>query len=104
MMQSTFHLLLLLGLAALVVALYLSESTRTPSYLAPPTMLGAAFLMVVVAVQSSSVQVATDQGIETTSEPVIGAIATILAIIAFILALVMTIRWLPHRNGRRSTR
>lgn len=104
MMQSTFHLLFAAGIGALIVGLYLSESRPAPSWLAPPTTLGAAFLLVVVSVQAASIEVATDSGIETTSEPTLGIIAGILAVIAFILALVMTILWFPSDRIRGDRR
>jgi len=95
MMQSTFHLLLALALALFVVSLAISESRRAVSWPAPPAALGSAFLFLVGAIQASDLQVATETGTTTVSEPTIGIIAGIMALLAFALALVMTVRWFP---------
>lgn len=103
MMQSTFHLLLGLSLALFVAALAVSESRRASSWPAPPAMLGSAFLWLVGSIQASQIEVATDTGTTTVSEPVIGIIAGLMSIIAFVLALVMTIQWFPSRGDMNVT-
>jgi len=95
MMQGTFHFLLALALALFVISLAISESRRAVSWPAPPAALGSAFLFLVAAIQASDIQVTTDTGTTTVSEPTIGIIAGIMALLAFLLALVMTIRWFP---------
>jgi len=95
MMQSTFHLLLALALGLFVVSLAISESRRAVSWPAPPAALGSGFLFLTGAIQASDIQVVTDTGTTTVSEPTIGIISGIMALLAFALALVMTVRWFP---------
>lgn len=97
MMQATWHVFLVLAHLMLVAGLYTGE--RQPQWLAPPLTLGAAFTFALVSVYSSTVEVATQSGIETTSEPAIGIYALIGTAIALVLALVMTIRFLPQATG-----
>lgn len=95
MMQATWHLLLGAAVVLLVAGLAVSESRSVPSWPAPPATLGSGFLFLVASIQSSSIDVRTDTGIETVSEPTIGIIAGIMGVVAFVLALVMTVRWFP---------
>lgn len=100
MMQSTWHVFLILGHVMLVAGLYTGE--KRPQWLAAPLTLGAAFVFALVSVYSSTVEVATQSGIETTSEPAIGIYALIAAAIAFVLAVAMAIRYIPTDIGGRS--
>jgi flagellar biogenesis protein FliO len=103
MMQSTFHLMLALALVLFVVSLVVSE-TRVVSWPAPPAALGSAFLFLIGSIQASSIQVVTDTGTTTVSEPTIGIISGIMGVLAFILALVMTVRWFPIAGEQYGTR
>lgn len=93
-MQSTWHLLLVLGHVALLGGVLCSEG-RWPSWLAMPLTYLSAVAFTFAAIYAASLEVATDTGIESTSEPAIGIYAFGLAIIAFALAVVMTLSWLP---------
>jgi len=99
MMQSTWHLLLALGHLALIMGVVLSES-QARSWPAPPLTLTAGLLLAVAALYSSEIEVATDSGIETVSEPFIGIYAFGVAIVAFLLGVLMTVRWLNADSGR----
>ena len=99
MMQSTWHLLLLLAHASILAGLFCSEGSW-PQWLAVPLTFLSAVLFAFAAIYASSLQIATDSGIESTSEPAIGIYAFGLATIAFILAIVMALNWLPRPKIR----
>jgi hypothetical protein len=92
MMQSTWHLLLAIGHVGLVAGVVVGES-RGRSWPAPPLTLGAGMVLSVAALYASEIEVVTEQGIITTSEPFIGIYALGLAIVSFILGLLMTLQW-----------
>lgn len=99
MMQSTWHLLLVGAHITLAIGLMSSESSW-PSWLAVPNTLLSAVLFSFAALNSASLEVATDAGIESASEPAIGIYAFGLAVIAFAMAIIMALNWLPTSNLR----
>jgi hypothetical protein len=104
MMQSTFQLLFALSFVLLVGGIYLSESRRVPAWPAPPATLASGFLFMLVALQSAKIEVATSNGIQTTSEPVFGIIAGMMGVAGFVLAFAMAIQWFPSARGKYGTR
>jgi len=104
MMQTTFHLLLALAVGLFIISLAISESRRAVSWPAPPAALGSGFLFLIGAIQASDIQVVTDTGTTTVSEPTIGIIAGIMSLLAFALALVMTVRWFPTAGDTNNVR
>lgn len=101
MMQGTWHLLLILAHALLLAGILTGESQT--QWLAPPLTVGSAFVFALASIYANSVEVATQTGIETTSEPAIGIYALVLAAIAFIVALAMTFQFLPVSGDSYAT-
>lgn len=97
-MLSTIIILTLAAHATLAGAV-LSGYLQTPVWVASPLALLSSILSAFVAISASSITVITNSGeIVTRSEPVLGIYSFGLALIAFVLAVAITIAWLPTDN------
>jgi len=98
MMQSTWYLLLVVGHAGLAAGVIVSES-RLRSWPAPPMTFGAGIVLAVTALYASEIEVVTEQGIQTTSEPFIGVYSLGLAITGLILGFLMALQWFSEATS-----
>ena len=97
MLQTTFLFTLILAHIAIGIAILLDS--RGGHWMASLSALLATVLFGIAAINAESIQVATDAGLETTSEPVIGIYAFMFAVISLVITVVLVIEWLPTPGG-----
>ncbi|WP_344057159.1 hypothetical protein, partial [Microbispora corallina] len=92
-----FGLLFISAHLALIAALWFAD--RGASLSGPLLSLIGTLLFAIASVSSSSLSVATDGGLETINEPVLGIWAFAGALIAMIVTLALTLDWLGIVGG-----
>ena len=97
MLELTWLFLLALAHVALLASVGLGF-TRIPEMLVVIGAFVALILFAVVAISSSNVQVVTDSGTVTKSQPAAGWYAYGMAMISLIVAVAATIAWLPDSS------
>lgn len=94
MMVTTFYLIFVLALVIAGVSFWIGQRPVLDAWLAPASAILSSVFFMIAAVESSSLQVSTENGLETVSEPALGIIAFSLGIIMILIGTVMSLTWL----------
>ncbi|QSG02519.1 hypothetical protein [Natranaeroarchaeum sulfidigenes] len=95
MLEFTWLFLFALAHAALTISIGLGFSARVHEMMVVIAAFVSLILFAIVAIASTNVQVVTDSGTVTQSQPAAGWYAYGMALISLIIAVAATMVWLP---------